>query len=688
MTHMTPPSRFGHARRPASVPAKFTRIGSALFGAVALTVGSVSATAMADANPNSGPTSGGTTVTVSLPSFTSDRIAAGVFHTAAIAADGEIYSWGDNLYGELGTGLPLSPNPVPQQVVRPPGVDRWAAVFAGSATTFAIGEDPSQVFGWGANYTGGLGIGAGGALINHSEVPLAVDMSLAGGFTDIATDGIVALAIDLDGRIWGWGANVYGGLGIDDLYIPGVYSPMPLPLSPAVPDGLRFVDVEVASESSVLALGENGRLYAWGSNYDGHLGVGSMELFEGVLEVQLPPAVRIVSMAMGPYNGYAIDEDGLMWAWGAGAYGMLGDGTNQDQALPVQLLPPPGAAPGFGWTEVVVGGHVLARGNDGEWYAWGSNYFGQLADGTVDSRLAPERVLMPPGGFVAARAGWTHTILATECGLYSIGANDVGQLGNGTIVAIGGAPPVPTALEEVEAPFRSLELLGVEFDGVPGTNAMQIDCDTWQVDSPPHAEGVVDLQLTYQSGPFVQPTAVLLDGFTYGSAPAVTLDPLDASVGPGDDVTLTSAATGDADPTAQWQVSTDGGTIWTDVAGATSDTLVIAGVTSAQSGHRYRALYSNGLGTDASAAAAITVAVPPVPGPGPGPGPGPAPGPGSGGPPDSGAAPDVDTSLAVTGAPVVSVFAIAAGGLALAGAGLVGAHFIGRGGAGTTIRRP
>lgn len=88
-------------------------------------------------------------------------------------------------------------------------------------------------------------------------------------------------------------------------------------------------------------------------------------------------------------------------------------------------------------------------------------------------------------------------------------------------------------------------------------------------------------------------------------APVVT-GPTDVTVTSGATASFTSAATGDPALTVQWQTSPDG-TTWTDVVGATSGTLVLAGVTSADSGLRVRAVWTNAEGAVASAPAALTV---------------------------------------------------------------------------------
>ncbi len=93
-------------------------------------------------------------------------------------------------------------------------------------------------------------------------------------------------------------------------------------------------------------------------------------------------------------------------------------------------------------------------------------------------------------------------------------------------------------------------------------------------------------------------------------APAITAQPADQTVCSGSLATFTAAASGSPAPTVKWQVSSDGST-WADIPGATSATLSFA-ATASQTGHTYRAVFTNNLGTATSNAATLTVNTPPV----------------------------------------------------------------------------
>jgi hypothetical protein len=90
-------------------------------------------------------------------------------------------------------------------------------------------------------------------------------------------------------------------------------------------------------------------------------------------------------------------------------------------------------------------------------------------------------------------------------------------------------------------------------------------------------------------------------------APVITRSPASASVAEGGTATFSAAATGNPAPTAQWSSSVDGGVTWNPIPGATSTTLTMANVTSAQNGTRVRCVFANAGGSATSAAAVLTV---------------------------------------------------------------------------------
>ncbi|MFM7869292.1 MAG: beta strand repeat-containing protein, partial [Planctomycetaceae bacterium] len=93
---------------------------------------------------------------------------------------------------------------------------------------------------------------------------------------------------------------------------------------------------------------------------------------------------------------------------------------------------------------------------------------------------------------------------------------------------------------------------------------------------------------------------------TAGTAPSITQNPSSQTVVAGNTATLTASASGSPSPTVQWQVSTNSGTSWSDISGATSTTLSFTAA-AGDNGNQYRAVFTNTAGSATSTAATLTV---------------------------------------------------------------------------------
>lgn len=101
---------------------------------------------------------------------------------------------------------------------------------------------------------------------------------------------------------------------------------------------------------------------------------------------------------------------------------------------------------------------------------------------------------------------------------------------------------------------------------------------------------------------------------TVNTAPAITTQPTDQTVLAGAQASFSAAASGSPAPTVQWQVSTDGGATWTNISGATVNTLSFTAQAS-DSGKQFRAVFTNIAGsanTDAATLTVVTDSTPPV----------------------------------------------------------------------------
>jgi len=246
-------------------------------------------------------------------------------------------------------------------------------------------------------------------------VALSIHVSALGQcrIVQVAAGGDFSMALGQDGRLWGWGYNGYGQLGI------GTFDDRNLPIEVAAPSDVTSVG---CGADHTMALTANGDLWVWGKNGNGQLGNG------GGASVSLP--LRLLSGAAvfgaGHWHSLAVLADGTVLAWGQNARGALGDGSKDDSNTPVEVV---GLA-GVRLTQVVGGnGHSLGLASDGTVLAWGSNAYGELGDGTTVDSLVPNQV---PGlsDVVAIAAGSSNSYAVTDDG--SVWGWGNGNLGDGS----------------------------------------------------------------------------------------------------------------------------------------------------------------------------------------------------------------------------------------------------------------
>lgn len=141
---------------------------------------------------------------------------------------------------------------------------------------------------------------------------------------------------------------------------------------------------------------------------------------------------NVEQIAMGAYHSCALiglpPTSGGVKCWGDNSYGQLGDNTTTTHNLPVDSL---GLTSGI---KAVVAGanHTCALNSTGGVRCWGLNEFGQLGDGTLQSRRIPADVQGLSSGVLALSAGDHHTCARLATGVKCWGANNYGQLGDGT----------------------------------------------------------------------------------------------------------------------------------------------------------------------------------------------------------------------------------------------------------------
>lgn len=242
-----------------------------------------------------------------------------------------------------------------------------------------------------------------------------------------------SMALKGDGTVWTWGDNSFNQIG--DGTTTQRNSPYQvLSNAIAIAAGMRHA----------LALTADGTVWAWGENSAGEVGDGTTA--RRTTPYHIPTLMNVVAIAAGFSDSFALKSDGTMWAWGSNGAGQLGDGTTTNRLTPIQV-------PGLSGVGAIATGEGFALAlvtngaSVGTVWAWGSNAYGQLGDGTTTNRLTPEP--LPTATNVTAifaNGGQRWAMARTSANeLLLWGVNDNGQMANGAVGAANQLVPTRTA---------------------------------------------------------------------------------------------------------------------------------------------------------------------------------------------------------------------------------------------------
>ncbi len=391
-------------------------------------------------------------------------IAAGAYHTCALLTTGGVRCWGSNEAGEIGDGTGAA-RALPTDVV---GLSQGVrAIGAGLSSSCALaGRDELLCWGvtfvresrparsrlpvqisldardedrldlggnhgclstpagavrcWGLNDAGQLGLGTGGRRVN--PVPV---VGASGGILAAASEYAHTCVVYFDGRVACFGLN-NGTFG--DASTTNRQS---IPMQ-AVP-GVTATQVSTGENFS-CATTTDGRAMCWGLPYAGQLGSGNVARFDPQPVVGLDDGA-VAEVAAGANFACArttLRPDGSgggVRCWGTNFGGQLGDGTfsaDRPRAADVEGLT-------SGVVDLTAGrGHACAVLADGRVYCWGANGYGELGNDGTQASASP----VPVALFASAdrvEAGQFHTCATLRDGsLRCWGRNNTGQLGDGT----------------------------------------------------------------------------------------------------------------------------------------------------------------------------------------------------------------------------------------------------------------
>ncbi|RXZ78691.1 hypothetical protein EBB07_26020 [Paenibacillaceae bacterium] len=358
-------------------------------------------------------------------------------HTLALKNDGMVYSWGKGSFGQLGHGNTQDAD-LPKQVVNDNNGRLFAnmkAVAAGDSHSLALGID-GGVWGWGSGLNGELAE-------THSSVhpEQIIPADLNNPFVAIEAGKGFSSAIKQDGTVWSWGSNYHGQLGNLESSQNKVPQQVVTLDSDNTPVPLEGIVAIAAGESFTLALQEIGgqtTVWAWGDNRDGQLGAGkedqSVKYAVQVIKEDETPLQDIKAIAAGAYHAMAVDGNGKVWVWGDNYTGQLGVGErvfNSAKAIELQGVSN-AAAVSAGYN------HSFVLDQSGKLWAFGEDEDGQLGIISPPKTLKlhpltffPARPTDPkpeqPGGnWMPSFVDW-NALISTTDGKLSLPAGRAGE---------------------------------------------------------------------------------------------------------------------------------------------------------------------------------------------------------------------------------------------------------------------
>ncbi|XP_029329276.1 X-linked retinitis pigmentosa GTPase regulator isoform X1 [Mus caroli] len=226
-------------------------------------------------------------------------------------------------------------------------------------------------------------------------------------------------------KLYMFGSNNWGQLGL------GSKSTI---IKPTCIKALKPEKVKLAAcgRNHTLVSTDTGGVYAAGGNNDGQLGLGDTDDRDTFHQIVFfTPSDTIKQLSAGANTSAALTEDGKLFMWGDNSEGQIGLKDKSNVCIPHEVT----VGKPISWISCGYY-HSAFVTMDGELYTFGEPENGKLGlpNELLTNHRSPQRVLAIPERVTQVACGGGHTVVLTEKVVYAFGLGQFGQLGLGTFL--------------------------------------------------------------------------------------------------------------------------------------------------------------------------------------------------------------------------------------------------------------
>ncbi|MCL7025358.1 hypothetical protein MKW94_007035 [Papaver nudicaule] len=240
-------------------------------------------------------------------------VSAAKFHSVAIGASGEVYTWGFGRGGRLGhPDFDIHSGQAavitPRQVTSGLGSRRVTAIAAAKHHTVAATEG-GEVFTWGSNREGQLGYTS----VDSQPTPRRVS-ALRAKIVSVAAANKHTAVVSDSGEVFTWGCNKEGQLGYGTSNSASNYTPRLVEYL----KGKVFVGVAAAKYHTIV-LGADGEVFTWGHRLvtPRRVVIARYIKKSGAAQLKFHRVERlhVVAVVAGMVHSMALTDDGALFYW-------------------------------------------------------------------------------------------------------------------------------------------------------------------------------------------------------------------------------------------------------------------------------------------------------------------------------------------------------------------------------------